>query len=454
MKTHARSSTSILLPILLLLAGLSIGHAQGPTSIFPPELYSGENVITVRLAAGIRSITARSTRNVTVTGGTGTFDCSTQQDIQVFVSTASERAYLILQVTDCNNKRYNDSLTLSTQWNVDRISYGEVEQGSTACREFQIRADGLATAILDSISIDDPNIVLKLPVQLPVRIPAGVTFTYRVCYKADNLGYRKFPVVTWIRREYPTAGKTNYAVADTGTVIVIPRSPDTAEPEITDPTTFRSIAVPNAIIPKQGRFFVGSYDLLGLTAGYAVTDNLMVLAAGALPLPDDWGGVNGEMFGAYSIGAKAGLPLGGGFNVAVGYQWGRSIYDKEGTDALESRITINAPYGSISYGDDDSRLSATFAYAFKRHLKPGQEFDEDAMVVAVGGDHRIGRHWKLAGEIVSVESLGVVPILATARYFTDRYALDFGLGYVGITTGDTKTPKIPLVPVISGVFVF
>jgi hypothetical protein len=186
-----------------------------------------------------------------------------------------------------------------------------------------------------------------------------------------------------------------------------------------------------------------------------VNDNLMVIAGGALPTPDDWAGIRGEMFGAWSIGVKGGMALGEDLNVAAGYQWGRSIYDKEETlDTLESRITVNVPYVALSYGNDDNRLSATFGYAFKRHVKPDLEFDQNAMIAAFGGDYRIGRHWKLAGELITMESLGVVPIVGTLRYFSNNYALDFGLSYVGITTGDTPPPAIPVVPVVSAVFVF
>ena len=142
--------------------------------------------------------------------------------------------------------------------------------------------------------------------------------------------------------------------------------------------------MPNAVIPKSGRLYLGSYDLLGLTAGYAVSDNFMLIAGGALPTPDDWGGLHGEMFGAYSIGAKGGVSLGGGLDVALGYQWGTSIYDQQSTDALDSKITVNAPYLALSYGDDDGRLSATVGYAFKHHSKPNLEFVQNAMITAFG----------------------------------------------------------------------
>ena len=71
--------------------------------------------------------------------------------------------------------------------------------------------------------------------------------------------------------------------------------------DYSDPTTFRTIAVPNAVIPRRGRAMAASYDLVGVMAGYVPIDHVMLLAGGAIPLPDDWGGVNGTMYGAYGL---------------------------------------------------------------------------------------------------------------------------------------------------------
>jgi hypothetical protein len=165
--------------------------------------------------------------------------------------------------------------------------------------------------------------------------------------------------------------------------------------------------------------------------------------------------VRGDMFGAYSIGLKVGYPLTSRLHVAAGYQWGRSIFDQAVTvDTLESQITVQAPYGAVSYGDDDNRISLTFGYAMKHHVIPTGEFDVTAGLVALGGDRRLSNHWKVAGEVAYMETLGVIPIVGSARYFTNDYALDLGVAFVGITVDGGAAPKIPLLPVISGVFVF
>lgn len=470
--------------LLLLLPTLSLHAQRGKPklSVSPPEIYSGENTITIKLKSGIKEIRTSHSDRVSVEGE-GEIGCNTEHELQLFVNTASESVDFTITVIDCKGRIYTERLT-NKVWTLDQIDLGEVVVGETICRDFQIRAGG--TEYLDDVTIADPRVTINLPRSLPARIPDGGLFIYQVCFTADAPGEYTFPSVTWMRRQYPSGGKTTYAVADTGVIRVIPPPDtvvidtirvdtikvDTAQiidmPEIeedpTDPTTFRSVAVPNAIIPRKGTLYLGSYDLLGLTAGYAFDDHMMVIAGGALPLPDDWGGIRGEMFGAYSIGVKIGLPIDERLNIAAGYQYATSIYDKQETstevnpllpDIPDSKITLHVPYVAISYGDDDSRLSLTAAYALKHHATLFEgEFDRNAAVVAVGGDYRIGGRWKLAAEVVAMQTLDVIPIVGTVRYFGDRYAFDFGLGFVGITTGDAKAPAIPLVPVLSGVFVF
>jgi len=226
-----------------------------------------------------------------------------------------------------------------------------------------------------------------------------------------------------------------------------------------DPTTFRSIAIPNAIIPKKGSVVLGSYDIVGLMAGFALTDNLMLIAGGAAPLPDDWGGVNAQMYGAWSLGVKGGLWLFDEFNVGGGFQYAASVYDREETPETESSISIASPYLAVSYGDDDRRVSATFGYAFKHHtrLVTGttiiDEFDRNASILGIGGDYRFASRWKVAAEVLTMETLGFLPIAATVRYFGDTWAIDAGIGYVGIVTDGGDSPETPIVPVVSWVVV-
>jgi hypothetical protein len=464
--------------LLMLLAGyLAPLHAQRRDTarvyIWPPVLYSGVNELTISSANGLQEIKTNHTLNIRIENDKSP-RCAKQHHIRVFVDGVTRIEQLQLQIIDCAGKVDNEVIGLEKNWDVETIpTY--VPLGNNSCREFHInprdsggRAPG-DDIILDSITVPDSHVTLKLPTQLPTTIPGNHVFRYDVCFNGDKEGIYKFPVITWIRRTYPSGGYTTYAVADTGLVRVFrPNRPDTtraiqrpdiieppmAEPPVSDPTTFRSVGVPNAIIPPAHTAFFGSYDLLGLEAGYSITDNLMVLAGGAIPTPDDWSGIHGEMFGAYSIGLKAGLNLTPRLAVAAGYQWGRSTYDLQSTPSLDSRITVNVPYLAASYGDNDSRISATIGYAYKYHETPAELFNREAWIAALGGDYRFANHWKVAGEIAAMKSLGVIPIIGTVRYFTNNYAIDLGLAFVGITTEGGTAPAIPLAPVISGVFVW
>lgn len=438
---------------LLFILAAAILHAQEAViDVVPPELYPGENILTVGCTAGIREISTTYTSNVTIEGD-GAVSCERSHQLKVFVNTASDSAWIGLRITDCQGgTHFYGPVKLNTVWSVDRVNFGRLEVGGSTCEIFQIRNLGV-DVILDSITTPEPRVTFHLPSRLPARI-LGL-YRYEVCFDADRPGVYKFPVITWLRRAYPTGELTTYAVADTGFIRVYRSAEPTEEIEdsVTDPTTFRSIIVPNAIIPKNGTFFVGSYDFLGLEAGYSIGDHLMILAGGVLPTPDDWGGVRGEAFGAYSIGAKVGLPIGDHLNVALGYQLGGSFYDKQVTDAVESKISFNVPYGAISYGDDDSRISATFGYALKHHVTPDAEFDRDAAFVAVGADYRFAHNWKIVGEIGRVETLDALPLIATARYFGDHYAIDFGMAFFA-KTGNGAAPSIPVAPVLSAMFTF
>lgn len=469
-------------PLAILLILLSSIHlsAQGGLTVQPPEIYPGDNTITLRVMSGIREIRCQvisTTPLVKVTGAGGIEGCRVEHDLHIFVGDPGATVQLTITVIDCNSHRHVDTtIALNTKWNVTRIRYGTVEQGVEICREFWVSSEERDTW-LDSITVGDPNVSVVLPTTLPVRIRKGGTYRYQVCFTGTDKGEFNFPVTTWMRRDHPWGGYTNYAVADTGSINIVPKPLFTTEtsptppprhrdtlgslppppesPEFTDPTTFRTIATPNGVIPPRGTVYVGSYDILGLTAGYSVTDNFMVIAGGAPPLPDDWSGTRGEAFGAWSVGVKGGTPLGSQWKVAGGLQYAQSRYDREETEGPESNITMGLPYAAASYGDDNSRLSLTAGYAVKHHVTLDQgEFDRNALFVSLGADRRVGDRWKIAAEIAGMESLGIVPIVATVRYFGQTWAIDGGLAILGIETLDGAAPSTPVAPVISIVALF
>jgi hypothetical protein len=229
-----------------------------------------------------------------------------------------------------------------------------------------------------------------------------------------------------------------------------------------DPTTFRSFAIPNAIIPKEGTITFGSYMGLGLIGGYSITDNIQIIGGGVAPLPDDWFGLNGSMFGGGGLGVKLGGNVTENLSIAAGVAAGMSFVDNDITpDTTESVIRVAAPFVAVSYGNDNQRISTTFGYGFKRHnaIPPEGgapvEFDRDAVVLTIGGDYSFAERWKITGEVISVTTSGYVPIISTIRYFGKTWALDVGLTYLGIkNTPDATDLSLPLLPVISWVMTF
>jgi len=465
----------LLSALVILLNLLPLSAQSGGITIYPPELYPGDNVITIKAPNGLRKVDIARTPNIELEGDTSLdLSCQQQYDVHLYVGTATNAATANLRIIDCKGTAAGFALSMTRTWRLDTIRF-RVDYQQTQCKFFEVRLSngilglgGGASVILDSVTSPNENVDIRLPTKLPLTIPTGATFKYQVCFRADELGLYKFPVITWLRREYPNGGYSTYPVADTGVVRVMEpnRTPSDSDwiPTVAahDPTTFRSVAVPNAILPAKGKFVLGVYDFLGLMVGYAPTDNIMILAGGAVPTPDDWGGIRGEGFGAYSIGLKAGLRIAPKLNAAVGYQYGRSMYDKQITPDPESQISFHAPYAALSYGTDSSRISATFGYIYKHHRTliedPAgnffDEFDREVPIFALGGDYQFANHWKIAGEIATMRTLGAIPIVATARYFSDNYAVDFGVGYVGLGTDPDNRPAVPLLPVLSGIFVF
>lgn len=475
--------------IVFFLTLVATGWSQTASS-YPKELYAGENIITFRAPDGIRSIEAMfdsltaSMTEIHGIGGIGDLSgCLDSHKVQIRVNTASVPLNVRFKITDCKNKTQMLMFTNRT-WRLDEVPFPDAEVGDTICRPFQIGLNGIGgpdgAEYLDSISVMTPDGYATYSFPPPLQLTVGANYRYNVCFIAKKPGVYRFPVITWMRRREPADGYTNYAVADTGVVRVVRKinagftevpmdtGPGNVMPEepVKDPTIFRSIAVPNAVIPPKGTAFVGSYDLLGLTAGYAVADELLIFVGGAPPLPDDWGGIRGDMFWAFGAGAKLGTELFDKFNIAGGYAFAMSTLDKEFTvDELDSRIRLHIPYASVSYGTDDMRGSITGGLAFKRHSTwilgdpffgdYRKDYDTTAAFISAGGDYRFGQsNWKIAAEGVYMQTLDLVPVMVTARYFTNSFALELGAGYAGITLNGAQAPKIPIFPVLSAIFTF
>lgn len=334
------------------------------------------------------------------------------------------------------------------------VDFGNVPVGSTrdTTIELLLRNEGKTPLTLRSIRMIGPDTSHFTIIDgEEMTIPPGEGRTMSFRFSPDTVGRRSTRIVV-----------QHNGVGEEETIDLNGRGLVPGRERIWhDPTTFRTIAVPNAIVPPKGSIVAGVYDFLGLMAGYAPVDHVMILGGGGLPLPDDWGGLNGQAYGAWSIGTKAGFWVVDQLHVGGGFQYAESMYDLEATDQTESHIAMKIPYLAASYGDDRSRVSATFAYSYRTHrtlagapVNAIVEYDREARLLGIGGDYQFGPRWKVAAEIITMDELGYIPIAATVRYFSDTWAVDGGLGYVGITTADGSAPELPIVPVLSIVAVF
>jgi hypothetical protein len=185
---------------------------------------------------------------------------------------------------------------------------------------------------------------------------------------------------------------------------------------LSDPTPFRTILLPTARSIGQGKGFVASYDLAGWLLGYGLTDRLSLLG-GFLYVPRF---ISNTL--AVTAGAKYEFHNEEPFRLAAGMQFNFSRTDL-------SSISLASPYLVGSVGDDDQRASLTLGYSWRHHEQAdGETFGRRAAIVGIGGDYRIGFHWKLAAEAALLESSDLQPLIVTARYFSDSFTIDFGVG--------------------------
>ena len=211
--------------------------------------------------------------------------------------------------------------------------------------------------------------------------------------------------------------------------------------ELSDPTTFRTVLMPTARSIGEGRSFVASYDVAAVVAGYGLTDRITLLG-GVLYVPPSI---------SYALDLTAGgryeFYTDGVIRSAAGVQFNYSQSDSSG-------ITLAAPYVVTSLGDDDQRASLLVGYSFRRHKPVGRgTFDRQAVILGVGGDYRIGHHWKIAAEGYLIQDSDYQPIVATMRYFGESFALDFGLG-INPRLLQGNVNGLGIAPVLSGVWVF
>jgi hypothetical protein len=447
------------LPILLLLScGIAAAQEQPEeTHFYPQRIYPGDNVITITNAKGIDHIRFRTTPNTRVTLPSIT-GCPTEVNVEVKVDNPQTDESVDFTVYDCSGSFTTRNIA-QERWTIVHVNTGGVPLGTDTC--LSLRLDWSDEKIIDSIEVTDPRLTVRMPEREgPWLVLPGVPFFYQVCYHPIRLDTATELIRIHIRRSQPNGGLTTYVINKPITMMGAPprRTPapepvDTLRPgeppPVIDPTTFRNIAMPTAESIGRGRSFVADYDVAGVLGGYGVTDRLMLLAGGVF-VPES---ISKVLVG--TVGAKYEVFTSRHIRAAIGTQYAYS-------STKESDISTFAPYAVVSLGNRRQRISIAAGYAWKHHATSTEEFNRNAMIIAVGGDVTIGRGWKLAAETYSIESSGIAPLALTARYFTDNFAIDAGLGIdlsggtdvqsTGTLTG--RITRIAIAPILSAYWVW
>lgn len=509
--------------MLLCTLACVVSPARAAVSLYPNELYGGMNVVSIKASSGVRRLQwydgdrwvdlrkGQALENLRIVAAQTQGRCPRSMNLYLFVPDVTSMARIMLRVIECGGAERTMELETGPEWLVDHQRMRDARVGETVCQEFSVRSvnDGrsvIVDRVVSPVSAFQLRFTGRRP---PVRIAAGRSYYYQVCFRATAPGRFKMPIHVYIRRAQPNGGFNSFIVADTAYITVVgppppvpvrprpiparprpvppstrptpprvrieppsqpvepppPRIPDVdttstraiasavvpvatdslrvqpgvGEPlpwrsEVVDPTTFRTVLLPTARSVPEGVGFVGSYDIAGVLAGYGVTDRLTVLVGG-LYIPPSIASRTADL----TAGARYEFYRGDFTRVAAGLQLNYS-------DTDSSSITVAAPYVVASLGDDDRRASIALSYSARRHVPAlGEPFYREAVVIAAGGDIRVGGDWKLAGEAYWIQHSTYQPVIATVRYFGRSYAIDAG---VVVNAAGSEARIAPLVSVV------
>lgn len=441
--------------LLLCFGTLAAQDGGDQTHLYPQRIYPGDNVITITSSKGIDRIRYRATPNTRVIMPTIS-GCPKEVNVQVQVSNPQTEEGVDFTIYDCDGGFITKSVS-QERWTIVHVNTGGVPLGTDTCLSLEL--DWNDEKIIDSIEVTDPHLSVRMPDPEggPWLVLPAVPFHYQVCFRPSRIDTATDLIRIHIRRNQPNAGLTTYVIEKPITTMgAPPRRAPVPEPMdifgvpiVTDPTTFRNIAMPTAESIGKGHYFVADYDLAGLLAGYGATDRLTLLAGGVF-VPAS---ISKVQLG--TVGAKYEVFASPQFHAAIGAQYAYSSTE-------ESDISTRAPYAVLSLGDRNRRISLAVGYAWKHHKTATEEFDRNASIVAIGGDVTIAPGWKIAAETYSIESSGIAPLALTARYFTDHFAIDagFGIDLSGGTdvqssgTLSGRITKISIAPILSAYWVW
>ena len=233
---YSISSTIALIALFFVLQQGLLGQGEAlpersKTTVYPTELYPGENVLTFYNPDGIKdiepmfdSLTTSMTELEMLDTVSG---CSDSVIVRLKVKTGSPRLSNRFMVTSCKKKR-QVFVMQNRVWYTDMFVLPDIEAGDTSCQKFWAgRAENFhgEGEFIESITASAPQVFFSYhPDSIPplYRSYEHVYF-YSVCFVADIPGDYNFHVMHRIRRDQPAGGHTTFVVADTGVVRVLPR---------------------------------------------------------------------------------------------------------------------------------------------------------------------------------------------------------------------------------------
>jgi hypothetical protein len=218
---------------------------------------------------------------------------------------------------------------------------------------------------------------------------------------------------------------------------------------VKDPLASQGFILPTAQAFGQDHLFALDYMIAGLQINYGVTDWLSLNAGGAL-IP----------FLPTSVTAATGglkiTPLSSGlFCAAAGFQ---EIYSE-----VVKTSHIAFPYVEGTYGTWESELTIMGGYAFENNDSLGIHTYPQNSFIGVGGDMRVGENLKLQLELYFISDFGIVPAVASVRYFENNMTIDVAVVFSLYKAGEANLPTLgqyvfntpfEVIPMVSGSYHF
>ena len=216
-----------------------------------------------------------------------------------------------------------------------------------------------------------------------------------------------------------------------------------------DPLASQNFLLPSARSFGEDHLFLLDYMIAGLQINYGLTDWLSVNAGGAL-IPFISPSVTAATGGLKITPIASDL-----FSVAAGFQ---VIYSQ-----VVKTSHIAFPFVVGTYGTWESALTIMGGYSFENNDSLGFHTYPKNSFVGVGGDMRVGENLKVQMELYFISDFGIVPAVASVRYFQNDLTIDVAVVFSLYKAGEVNLPTLgqyvfntpfEVIPMVSGSYHF